>query len=310
MSEEYYNNQTKERFLEEREKSYVDIRKIMRPYFNITKYYEEKFDRDCSAFTTREILNMYASMGTRSWERLLNMNSQLKYYASWSIREGLVPDNQNHYEELDKNDMYSCLNIGFKNQLVITREELERNLDKFINISDAFLALAVFEGIDGPNHSDFFDLTPDKFIEGKVNLPNNRILTVSKRLTALAIESAEEYMFYRADGKERKYKQDDPRIIKDVNNSSESDSLDKNQQKIYRKLVRIANEYGKAYSFVGLKNSGRLDMLQRLMKEDGSNNPRETYDKHVNEFNKRYGELQRIYRWVDEYKPYLENSGE
>ena len=310
MNEEYYNNQTKQRFLDERERSYADIRKIMRPYFNITKNYEEKFDRDCSAFTRMEILDMYASMGTRSWERLLNMNSQLKYYASWSIREGLVPDNQNHYEELDKKDLYSCINIGLKQQLVITREKLEGNLNSFNNISDAFLVLAVFEGIDGPNHSDFFDLTTEQFKDGKVYLPNNRVITVSNKLTELARESSEEYTFYRVGGSERKYKENDPRIIKDVNNSGEIISPEQNQQKIYRKLARVGREYGKAYSFVGLKNSGRLDMLQRLMKEDDSTDPRETYNKHEKEFTERYGELQRIYRWLEEYKPYLESSGE
>ena len=92
---------------------------------------------------------MYASYSSRSWEHLLNFNSQLKIYTNWCLKENLVKDNQNHYEELDKNAMYNCLNIGLKEQMVVSRKELEKTVMKIPNVSDQFLALAFFEGFGG-----------------------------------------------------------------------------------------------------------------------------------------------------------------
>lgn len=308
MSEVYYNHEFKERFLEEREITYVKIRKIMRPYFNITKEYEEKLTKDCSAFTSKEILDMYASMATRSWERLLNMNSQLKLYTGWCVKEGLVPDHQNHYEEIDKHDMYQCLNLGLKNIMIITRGELEKNLQNIPNVSDQFLALAIFEGLGGIKYGDFYNLMPDQFSNGEVTL-ENRKLKVSNKLIELAYESANDYTYYYYDEREGHYREDDLSVVKDHIRAF-TDSLSKNHMKIYRRIALLEKYYGKAYSYVGLRNSGRVDMISRLMKEDNATDPKATFDKHKSEIEERYGKLQRSFRWLEETREFFPGSSE
>ena len=304
MSEMYYNSEIKENYLTAREVEYKAIRSIMRTFFNITKEYEEMYGKDCSNFTTTEILNMFSSCSTRSWEQLLNFNSQLKIYTSWCIKECLVNDNQNHYEEIDKTDLYNCLNLGVKEKMILSREELLHTIRDFPNISDQFLALALFEGISGAGYQDFYLLTEKSFTDNSVKL-QTRELIVSSTLIDMAEQSADEYTKYDRKGVIRLgYKQNDPCVIKDSVNSK-ADSIESNTRKIQRRLLRLEKDYGKAFSYAGLKNSGRIDMIRSFMKEDNSTDVRETYDKHKEEIEFRYGKLQRVYRWIEENKQFF-----
>ena len=300
----FYNHDQKERFFTERESTYIKIRRIMRTFFNMTKEYEEKLGKDCSCFTSKEILNMYSAYTSRSWEYLINLNSQLKIYTSWCIKESLVPDNQNHYEEIDKNDLFNCLNLGLKKNMILTRKELEKNLAQIPNVSDQVLCLALFEGIGSVGFRDFYELDKSNFHDNVVEV-NGRKLEISNMLMERALESADEYRKFSMEKVLRTgYRADDKSIIKDSCNAN-TDSVERNTRKIQRKMATLESTYGKAFSYVALKNSGRIDMIKRLMKQDGSSDIRETYDKHKEEIELRYGKLQRIYRWVDEYKDFF-----
>ncbi len=309
MSEEvmFYNHEQKERYFSERENSYRKIRLVMRTFFNITKEYEEMLDKDCSNFTSNEILNMYSSCSTRSWEQLLNFNSQLKIYTAWCIKENLVQDCQNHYEEIDKNDMYNCLNLGLKENMVVTRKELEKTLQQMPNVSDQFLALAFFEGIGGVSYSDFYNLMPEQFKGNTLELKNRKI-KVSTMLAERARESAEEYQKYNMEGPLRTgYRLEDPCVVKDSSNALTNTEF-RNFKRIQRRIRTLETEYGKAFGYVGLRNSGRIDMLKHLMKEDKSEDIRETYDKHKDEIENRYGRLQRVHRWIEENQQFIKDS--
>lgn len=301
----FYNHEQKIRYITEREISYKSIRNVMGTFFKITKVYEEQLEKDCSNFTATEILNMYASYSSRSWEHLLNFNSQLKIYTNWCLKENLVKDNQNHYEELDKHSMYNCLNIGLKEQMIITRKELEKTLMKIPNVSDQFLALAFFEGLGGAGYSDFYNLMPEQFNNNLVIL-NNRNLTVSTMLVERAKESAEEYRKFNMDGPMRTgYRLTDTSVVKDSSNAF-TDSAFKNTRKIYKRSLKLEKEFGKAYGYIGLKNSGRIDMIKRLMINDQSDDIRATYEKYKEDIEYRYGHLQRIFRWIEENQRFFE----
>lgn len=302
---EFYNNEQKERYFKAREKENRNIRKTGTVFFNISKEYEEKYGKDCSKFTMQEILNMYNSCATRSWEQLLNFNSQLKIYTSWCLRENLVDDNQNHYEELDKDEMYQCLNFGLKNTMVITRSELIQTLPSIPNVSDQFLALALFEGLGDYGYKDFYNLMPEQFKEDAVELSRGE-LKISKQLVALALDSASEYDRFNAEGKTRVGYMDSPEVIKNAANSFKEQTPDSNIKRIQRRLTKLSSDYGNVFTYAGLRNSGRIEYLKNYMKEDNSIDIRETYEKHKQEMEFRFGTLQRIYRWIDEYRKFFD----
>ncbi len=303
---QFYNHAQKERYFEEREKTYRKIRQICKVFFNISRPFEEKLGKDCSNFTSTEILNMYASCLTHSWEQLLNFNSQLKIYTSWCVMESLVTDNQNHYEEIDKNDMYNCLNLGLKENMYISREELEHIIktNQILNVSDEFLSLALFEGLGGLEYKDLKELSPDQFKNGKVYL-SDRELTVSDMLIEKAKESADTYDKVMPDKIIKNgYSVNDPYVIKDSCNIS-VDSPRRHIQKIQRRLKKLELQHGKVFSYVGLRDSGRIDLIRRFMEEDNSTDIRNTYDKHKDTIEYRYGKLQRIHRWIEEHEQFF-----
>lgn len=305
--EEFYNSKQKERYLASRENEYQKIRNIAKVFFSASKKSEEMLDKDCSNFTVREILDMYSAYASRSWEHLLNFNSQLKIYTSWCLKEQLVKDNQNHYAEIDKDELYQCLNLGLKDELFITRKELEKNikLDNPVNVSDQFLCLAIFEGLGGMGYKDFIDLRPEQFHDGKVFL-SDRELEVSELLIDKAIDAANIYDKYNEEGPMKiGYKRDDPSVVKDSSNVYTPLSPERNIKKIQRRLERITDVMGSSYGYVSLRNSGRVDMIQKFMKEDNSDDIKETYNKHRDEIEYRYGKLQRLSRWIEEYRKFF-----
>jgi hypothetical protein len=306
---QFYNHDWKERYFDARENEYQSIRLIGRTFFNITKPFEEELNKDCSNFTVKEILNMYSACLTRSWEQLLNFNSQLKIYTNWCLKENLVKDNQNHYAELGKEEIYQCLNLGLKEKMVITRDELEKMVksDEIPNPSDQFLCLAFFEGLGGLGYKDFLNLMPNQFVKDKVIL-SDRELIVSKLLIAKALESADTYDKF---SKEKKlkvgYSKTDPSVVKDSSNCYSELTPERNIKKMHRRIERLEKEYGKAYGYVGLKNSGRIDMINRLIMQDNNNDVRQVYEKHKEDIEYRYGKLQRIFRWLEENKQFFVN---
>ena len=303
----FYNAAQKERYFKVREHEYQMIRSIGKVFFNVSSEYEYKLDKDCCNFTVKEILNMYSAYASRSWEHLLNFNSQLKIYTEWCLKENLVTDNQNHYAEIDKDEMYQCLNLGLKDEMFITRKELEKTIktERLPNVSDQFLCLAFFEGIGGLGYKDFINLMPEQFHDGKVFL-SDRELTVSDLLTEKAIEAADIYDKYSFEGPLKVgYKKEDPSIVKDSANVFTPLTPERNLKKMHRRITRIEDLIGKSYGYVSLKNSGRVDMIQKLMVKNNTDDIRETYNKYKDEIEYRYGKLQRISRWIEEYNRFF-----
>ena len=305
----FYNPMQKERYFVAREAEYQKIRLVCRVFFNASSEYERRLDKDCCNFTVSEILDMYSGYSSRAWETLLNFNSQLKLYTEWCMKENLVTDGQNHYAEIDKNELYGCLNIGLKDELFVTREELERKIKvdaKPENVSDQFLCLAFFEGLGGLGYKDFINLMPDQFHDGKVFL-EDRTLEVSDLLIEKAHAAAETYEKYSVDGDLLRagYDKNNPCVIKGSANVTSDNTPERNIHRMHRRIVRLETELGKKFGYVSLKNSGRVDMIKRFMKEDNSEDIRKTYNDHKEEIEIRYGKLQRIARWIEEYKKFI-----
>ncbi len=55
-----YNAEQKERYIEERVTENVNIRKAMATFFSYTEPFEEQYQKDCSLFSTDEIISMYS----------------------------------------------------------------------------------------------------------------------------------------------------------------------------------------------------------------------------------------------------------
>lgn len=306
-----YNAEQKERFLTAREYQNLNIRKLMNTFWKISEPFENAYGKDCSNFTTQEISEMYSSILTHSLQWLYNFNSQMQIYTSWCLSQNLIIDNQNHYNELTKKELALFVNVASKDARIISKDDLLSLLPTIPNVSDQFLALAIFEGLGGNQFADFYNLTMDSFDGNNVTV-GERTLHVSDKLVALAKKSANEYEKYdkypHRQALQRGYKHSDESIIKDSANAGEPTPA-RNQRKIYMRLYKLEQDFGVALGYNGLHNSGRIDMIKSLMIKDQETDIKKVIEQHKSEIEYRYGNLHENWSiWLNEYQKYMTAS--
>lgn len=303
-----YNETFKKRYLDENEYRNSNIRNYMETQFGKVEHFEESLGKDAYDFTTKEIITYYKLRCSTSLETLMVLNNQFAAYTQFALANNLVADAQNHYEEIDNEALYECINRELFEKNIYTREQINRVADQTANACEAYILYAFFEGICGEQFSDIANLTKENFVGNRVHLPSGKVLTVSDELLEKMRIAADEYMCttYCADGSLGidKYKADDPKIIKEKRNvyttGAHADRI-----RVYNRLAKISDVYGlPGITSKSLMESGRIDMIKKLMKEDGTDDLRTIIKNHREEIEYRYGRFTSIPRYILKYGEY------
>ena len=301
-----YNQERKQQYIAELENGNVYP---ITTYFNSCEPIEEALDKDVSCFTTKEIIGFYKSLSTPSRLYLSTINSQLSQYTSCCQNNDFLPDKQNHFNEITLPMLEECINKTLLNEKYVSRKDLEKILKtgQFLNASSNFLVLALFEGICGKEYEEIRQLYPEDFDSEELILSDTRHFKVSKYLKQLAKQSAEEYVFYQLDDKNRK-RQFDPGDGRCFKKLLKNGDLDREHLIIIARLKRLSELFG--YRFIhgrSLLESGRIDMIKRLMKESGDD-LRTCILKNQAAIEMRYGRLQSVSSYCMKYKEIFERD--
>ena len=324
------NKELKEEFISEISLEALGTELILTALFKRFGRFEEEWDKDCCNFTIHEIVTVYKMICSTSLASLSVRNGYLSRYTRFMMARSMVRDGQNHYEEIDDEILKGCLNIGKMDLSVVSREDLENAIIGMDNPGDQFVALAIFEGIgvSGVAMSEFYDLSMDNFEGNVVHLhgldrQKNRIhrdLTVSDKLIRYAKEAAEtyEYVLHRNEDSDenyyttRKFDENDHKILKTQKNTKDFSIANERylpamRARVYNQVNRVAKELD--HFILGtkeLKESGRIDMIRRFMKEDGTS-PRETIFNHKEEIAYRYKPFlsDNVKAYLQMYEKYL-----
>lgn len=307
-----YNAELKNQYIKQSKTRNINIEMGVIPMFNKAEKMEIALQKDLKDFTVSEIIDFYNMCCTSSLESLMMINSHFKQYTAYCLARSLVKDNQNHYSEITSELLSTCLNYGLTKAKIITREELESLMSELHNPSDKFILLALFEGICGEEMSELVEIRKEDITGNEIQLASDRILEISKELKSLAYESADEYVYYayKKDGdiKELYYAKDDPYVIKRMYNADVEASSKIKRQRLYSKVMRIKEYLGS--SAIGKKQlmeSGRIDMIKQLMKEQ--NLPVfECIQRNRFEIEYRYGILTSISRYLLKYGEFYEEA--
>lgn len=300
-----YNQEFKERYLDDNEYRSVNMRKYMMVQFEKTQSYEEMLGKDLYDFSVREILDYYTLLFSPSLETIMVLNNQLVSYARYALNNHLIKDCQNHFEEIDNDAIIKCINKGLFNLNIFTREQILTLAGNMQNPCEGFVLLAFFEGICGVQFSDIANLTMDNFRDGKVYLPSGKVFEVSDELIRMAEESANEmtYYSYCMDGtiKEKLYKEGDKKIIKEMANTYATGAM-RDRVRVYNRLAKISDVYGlPGVTSKALMESGRIEMIRGFMLQDQEYDIAEVYKKHKDEIVYRYGKIPSIPRYEIKY---------
>ena len=306
-----YNSEIKCRYIEEKESTTGMTDGYLKRQFDKIEIFERRLDKDLCNFTVYEIIDVYKTLNLISIESLSVLNSHLSLYTQWCLCQNLVSDCQNHYAEMDRETLLGCINTAIFKKTIITRETLYQWMDNLVNPSDAFIMLALFEGISGENYCELANLKMSDFDGNKVKLCTGRELTVSSKLVDLAEKSNRETKYYAvgsAKGRTLNFL-DENLIIKNVYNSKSDTPYDKGKR-IYHRMKRNFTALGveKYMKPRALLDSGKIDYINRRSEELGITARDFIFTKeYADEVKSRFGfDLNHFkFNFIDKYKEYL-----
>lgn len=306
-----YNAEIKMQYIQYcTENKNVRAEKFLPQLFSKTATIEKQLNKDLSAFTFNEIMEMYQSLYSTSFSSLMNIHSHLRDYANFCNLRNMLTDNINHYNEIDPAIIRKCLHEGLKKEQIVTRKELLDLLksDAIRNPYEKVWILGVFEGIMGKAGGDLLHLRRGMidFDNLIVHLPESgRELSISKELALLIDTAINETVYVTANGdKTRSFAKTDPDIVFKPSSNCRGTFATQNAFRIM--LLRYNQSLDLPYlNTFALKTSGTIDYIRELMRKDGCNDPVATYQKHKSEVDIRYGSLTSFFHfelYAEEYQ--------
>ena len=263
---------------------------------------EDELDKDLSEFNATEILNYYKGRSWTSYDFISMKNYMLMHYTDWCIANHETSATTNYYAEInDKDILMSCLNSIRMEAKWIKREQILKDFELVPNYSDQFIVLGVYEGIGSKNRNEFGELYIEQF-EGNTLHLEDRDIEVSSELIEIAKKSASTYSLYAFyDGNpaefgdsyaDRGYREEDPTIVKARINSNK-DTKNGYLRRVDMTLDRVVKVTGNpAYSFMSLRNSGKINYMKKFLETDPRCNSLATILKyHTDDITNKYGPL-------------------
>lgn len=303
-----YNEELKREFIKYKNDIATHAPFFIENLFNQTSPFEEEKDKDLCNFTVAEIIEFYKFKGSVSDVSLANINGMFRKYTQFCIEKGMSIDNQNHFLEItDQILQDECINKGMLKRMIITREELLSSLYTFLNPSDRFLLLALFEGIWGKDYSEILDLNIADFEGNMVHLSSGRIIPVTDILVYYANESAKANEYTNeSTGRTWKLYGEYGQVIKRRNGG---DVKEKNRGRLlYQRLYKLTAEMDVSKNITAryIRTSGQIDMFKRLAKEKNISVTDAIYNEEIfKKVSYIYGKINSRKNFINKFKDYL-----
>lgn len=290
-----FNNEIKERYIEEKNKSATLPNGYLRCQFDKVEKYERENGKDVCCFTVREIREYYKILNTSSLEFIASLNSQFSQYTQWCLQNNMVIDNQNHFLEIDLGVMRECLNAVTFNKKIVTRENILNWCEELQNPKDQVIMLGLFEGLKGKDFCDFVKLKPEDVNGNVLTLNNGREIKVSNKLISYIEESINETKYYSYSKNEKGHGKivnlvDLGYVIKFYPNIKEDVSDYQKGRVVYNCISRCLKYIG-VFNIVtanSIFESGKIHMIKERSKELNMTVRDYIYSNHIHEVEHQY----------------------
>ena len=288
-----YNKDLKLRYIKEKNEAATLPNHYLECQFNKIGKFEEELDKDVHDFTVYEIMEYYKILNISSLEVLAVLNSHLSLYTQWCLQENLVTDNQNHFLEIQLEQLKNCLNKVMLDKKIATRNQIIEWCEQLPNPRDQVIMLGLFEGLKGKDFSDLVNLRPEDVNENKLKLIDGREILVSNELIKYINDSIEENTYYSSSGNQEKtmpliYK---GYVIKDYPNTKEGTSAFAKGRIIYNSIARSLKFVG-ALNYMSANSiyeSGKIWMIKKRAADLGISTKDYVYSDHIREVEYHFG---------------------
>lgn len=272
-----YNEERKMAFIQQRESEVVMSPNTLKNIFSKTEGLEEEFDRDVAEFSMTEILDTYKRINTKSLDLLLNINTQLAYYAAWCMSRNLIPNGINNFQEITMEMLTECVNKLAAERGVMTKEEVVSISRRMKNARESFVVLMCYETGRSKYFQNIFKAKLSDFEDGKLKCYDGRVVKYSSDLF-FAAQQADKELEYNpflisTNPKVTSRKRmliDDGYIYKETD-TAKTDSLIRRKSRMNIVMKKNFDAIG-VPSWVQLKdfeNSGVIHFIKEIAQREG-----------------------------------------
>ena len=287
-----YNEVIKLRYKQERETSVVVPQYALKLDFKKTNAFEEQLDKDAYDFTVYEILNMYKTWNVKSIDTLYVINNRLSQYTQWALEQNLVADSQNHYLEINRDMLTDCINMIAQQKRIVSREQMIAWCSRLPNACDKFIFLGLYEGLNGSNYEDFWNVSiNDIDKENKTIRVKRGVIPISIDLIEYAEEANNTLELYPMSGDMARVTKlvENGKIIKLKINCKYDDPIH-NGKNIYIAIVRVCKflDIDCWYNTRQANESGIINFIKQGMKKYGLSFHDYLWSEHLKEVEFQY----------------------
>lgn len=287
-----FNEKLKNIYIKEKSKSVTLPSNYLECQFNKVEKMEEESNKDVCNFTAYEIIEYYKTLNIAALESLAVMNSHFSMYTQWCLQNNIVKDNQNHFLEIDLEQIKKCLNKTIFTKKIVSRSQVIAWCDQLPNPKDQLVILGLFEGIKGKDFSDFVNLKPKDINGNIVKLFDGREITISNKLLGYIKDSIRETTYYSSTGGQTKTMPlvDKGYVIKSYPNTKEGTSDFIKGRIIYNSIARSLSYVG-VLSYMSANSifeSGKIHMIKNRSSELGITPKEYIYSEHIKEVEDKY----------------------
>ena len=308
---DWYNKEFKEQYI--KDDIFNRSTETLLPYlFTSIADDEKRLNKDLCNFSIVQIEDYFLGLATSSISRCLNIRAQFVKYSQYCMQRGMIRDHQIHWLEVDRDFIKRCINYRKYRRSFVTRENLIDILENHVlNPCDRFVSLAIFEGVCGNSYMDLNGLTMDNFEykNGKYWITVcDRTLQISELLYEYAKESADTFVLYCKDGKEKHvYDHRDSCVVKRKTNCI-TDDEHSFMRNISNKLSKLKHDnHNPVFAQTPLLNSGSVHFIHDSIQN--GENVEDFIRSHKEEIVNRFGYYQTLEELVEQYELlYSENN--
>ncbi|MGD1416409.1 integrase [Bacillus stercoris] len=273
LSYELYNATIKEKFLERYDKE--TTKHYYRLKFRDFSLTEKILDKDIFNFSLDELRTLFFDLDSRSLESIRGARAVIGQYTTWAINNGLAKSNINKVYEIREQDLKQFIDKNKKT--LFTDKEVEEFVNYLFNHQDKAMVQAVYEGIDGYEHSELINLTIDDLLDNnKVRLKDDkhgeRIIKVSEKCHRL-LRSAYEQNVYHLNNGASTNKLKHANLVRNdhvfrLKYKSPDQSMYADKHLVHRSFKNFQKIFEEKYFTPKiLANSGKLNMAYQIYKE-------------------------------------------
>ena len=311
-----YNEDLKKRYIDTKESEVVLAPNFLKNTFTKTEPFEEKLNKDVSSWTRKEIEEFYKYIDVSSLESLNLLHSNLSQYTNWCLTETLVPDGQNHFQELDSKALLPCVNTDLLHRSIITWEELVEKVDTIRNYTDRYIFYAMFEGMGGDKFEEITKAKLSDIDDHTIRLCTGRTISVSSKFIE-ASENAASEAEYITNGKGGSEiandftEEDDGLIFRRLKRKLvTTGNVDHNRaQVLSRRFIKAEDAAGISRQMTPkrLMVSGKIHYIKELAKNENVTDMRDflLINKEVIDYKYPVAALKSVSMFLEKYSKYL-----